>query len=95
VFRTLSGRIDVLINGACRRASAASALDQFVVDLGPGDIDVAEGDDAYPVRAGHAGEHTAQDWAELLGTINYEWSPAPRRSLVRTAERRRAKVVDR
>ena len=46
VFRTLSGRIDVLINGRLRRSVGRICMDQFVVDLGPGQVDVAEGDDA-------------------------------------------------
>ena len=70
VFRTLSGRIDVLINGRLRRSVGSICMDQFVVDLGPGGIDVAEGDDAILFGPGTQGEHTAQDWAELLGTIN-------------------------
>ena len=35
VFRTLSGRIDVLINGRLRRSVGRICMDQFVVDLGP------------------------------------------------------------
>ncbi len=43
VFRTLSGRIDVLINGRLRRSVGRICMDQFVVDLGPGEIDVDRG----------------------------------------------------
>jgi alanine racemase len=53
-------------------------MDQFVVDLGPGPVDVAEGDDAILFGSGAQGEQTAQDWAELLGTINYEVVTSPR-----------------
>ena len=84
VFRTLSGRIDVLINGRLRRSVGRICMDQFVVDLGPGDIDVAEGDDAILFGPGTQGEHTAQDWAELLGTINYEVVTSPRGRVTRT-----------
>jgi alanine racemase len=78
VFRALSGRMDVLINGHRRRAVGRVCMDQFVVDLGPGAVDVSEGDDAILFGSGAQGEQTAQDWAELLGTINYEVVTSPR-----------------
>lgn len=84
VFRTLSGRIDVLINGKLRRSVGRICMDQFVVNLGPGPIDVAEGDDAILFGPGTQGEPTAQDWAELLGTINYEVVTSPRGRVIRT-----------
>jgi alanine racemase len=84
VFRTLSGRIDVLINGRLRRSVGRICMDQFVVDLGPGEIDVAEGDDAILFGPGTQGEQTAQDWADLLGTINYEVVTSPRGRVTRT-----------
>ncbi|OBF42306.1 alanine racemase [Mycobacterium sp. ACS1612] len=84
VFRTLSGRIDVLINGRLRRNVGRICMDQFVVDLGPGDVDVAEGDDAILFGPGTHGEPTAQDWADLLGTINYEVVTSPRGRVTRT-----------
>ena len=67
VFRTLSGRIDVSINGRRRPNVGRICMDQFVVDLGPGPADVAVGDDAILFGPGTHGEPTAQDWAELLG----------------------------
>lgn len=84
VFRTLSGRIDVLINGKLRRSVGRICMDQFVVNLGPGPIDVAEGDDAILFGPGTQGEPTAQDWAELLGTINYEVVTSPRGRVIKT-----------
>jgi alanine racemase len=84
VFRTLSGRIDVLINGRLRRSVGRICMDQFVVDLGPGAVDVAEGDDAILFGPGTQGEPTAQDWADLLGTINYEVVTSPRGRVTRT-----------
>lgn len=78
VFRNLSGRIDVMINGRRRRNVGRICMDQFVVDLGSGPVDVAEGDDAILFGSGVQGEQTAQDWAELLGTINYEVVTSPR-----------------
>jgi alanine racemase len=84
VFRTLSGRIDVLIKGRLRRSVGRICMDQFMVDLGPGEIDVAEGDDAVLFGPGTQGEPTAQDWADLLGTINYEVVTSPRGRVTRT-----------
>ena len=84
VFRTLSNRIDVSINGRRYRNVGRICMDQFVVDLGPGPTDVAEGDDAILFGPGTAGEPTAQDWAELLGTINYEVVTSPRGRIVRS-----------
>lgn len=78
VFRALGGRIDVLINGRRRPSIGRMCMDQFVVDLGPGAPDVAEGDEAILFGSGAAGEPTAQDWADLLGTINYEVVTSPR-----------------
>ena len=84
VFRTLSGRIDVLINGRRRPSVGRICMDQFVVDLGPGTTDVAEGDEAILFGPGDSGEPTAQEWAEMLGTISYEVVTSPRGRIVRT-----------
>jgi alanine racemase len=84
VFRALSGRIDVLINGRLRRNVGRICMDQFVVDLGPGTVDVAEGDEAVLFGPGAGGEPTAQDWADLLETIHYEVVTSPRGRVVRT-----------
>jgi alanine racemase len=78
VYRSLGGRIDVMINGRRRASVGRVCMDQFVVDLGPGPVDVAEGDEAILFGPGDQGEPTAQDWAELLGTINYEVVTSPR-----------------
>jgi alanine racemase len=78
VYRSLGGRIDVMINGRRRSSVGRVCMDQFVVDLGPGPVDVAEGDEAILFGPGDQGEPTAQDWAELLGTINYEVVTSPR-----------------
>ncbi|OBG11875.1 alanine racemase [Mycolicibacterium celeriflavum] len=83
IFRNLSNRIDVLINGRLRRGVGRICMDQFVVDLGP-DGDAVEGDDAILFGPGVQGESTAQDWADLLGTINYEVVTSPRGRFVRT-----------
>ena len=78
VFRNLSGRFDVQINGKRRPNVGRICMDQFVVDLGPGPVDVTVGDTAILFGSGANGEPTAQDWAETLGTINYEVVTSPR-----------------
>ncbi len=68
--RGFSGMADVLIKGTRYRVSGTVCMDQFMVDVGDDDIkigDVAtllgpDGDDAI----------TADELAEILGTINYE-----------------------
>jgi alanine racemase len=46
-------------------------MDQFVVDLGA-DSQAAAGDEVVLFGVGAEGEPTAQDWAQAVGTINYE-----------------------
>lgn len=84
VFRMLSNRFEVSINGRRYPNVGRVCMDQFVVDLGPGPVDVTEGDDAILFGPGADGEPTAQEWAELLGTINYEVVTSPRRRIGRT-----------
>ena len=84
VVRGLSGRLEVLINGRRRRGVGRICMDQFVVDLGPGHLDVAEGDEAILFGPGSRGEPTAQDWADLLDTIHYEVVTGPRGRITRT-----------
>ncbi|MGV0604135.1 alanine racemase [Mycolicibacterium sp. XJ1904] len=83
VFRPLSNRIDVMINGRRCRNVGRICMDQFVVDLGP-EGGAAVGDDAILFGPGTHGEPTAQEWADLLGTINYEVVTSPRGRFVRT-----------
>ncbi len=60
----------VAINGRRYRISGRVCMDQFVVDVG--DDEVRAGDLAVLFGAGRDGEPTAQDWADVLGTIHYE-----------------------
>ena len=83
VYRTLSGRLDVLINGRLRRNVGRICMDQFVVDLGPGATDVTEGDEAILFGPGTSGEPTAQSWADILDTIHYEVVTSPRGRVLR------------
>lgn len=84
VFRSLGGRLEVLINGRRRRGVGRICMDQFVVDLGPGPLDVAEGDEAILFGPGTRGEATAQEWADLIGTIHYEVVTSPHGRIART-----------
>lgn len=93
VFRSLGGRLEVLINGRRRPGVGRVCMDQFVVDLGPGQPDVAEGDEAILFGPGTQGEPIAQDWADLLGTIHYEVVTSPRGRITRTY--REAEAVER
>lgn len=47
------------------------AMDQCVVDLGPGASSQA-GDEVVLFGSGESGEWTADDWAQVTGTIGYE-----------------------
>ena len=97
VFRTLSGRIDVLINGRLRPSVGRICMDQFVVDLGPGPVDVAEGDDAILFGPGtrrrthRAGLGRAAGHHQLRGGHQPAWPGHP--DVPRT--HRRAEAVER
>ncbi|WP_313863434.1 alanine racemase [Mycobacterium sp.] len=93
VFRSLGGRLEVLINGRRRPGVGRICMDQFLVDLGPGQVDVAEGDEAILFGPGTSGEPIAQDWADLLGTIHYEVVTSPRGRIARTY--REAETIER
>ncbi len=71
VWRPLSGRIEVSIGGRRFPQVGRVCMDQSVIDLGPDGGGVAEGDTA--VLFGDApGADRAADWADKLGTIDYE-----------------------
>ncbi|MGH3966566.1 MAG: alanine racemase, partial [Mycobacterium sp.] len=55
VFRSLGGRLEVLINGRRRPGVGRICMDQFLVDLGPGHVDVADGDEAILFGPGTQG----------------------------------------
>jgi len=70
VPRTLSGRMDVWLHGKRRPVAGRVCMDQLVVDCG---------DDEPPVGAevvlfgdGTDGGPTAREWADKIGTIDYE-----------------------
>jgi alanine racemase len=60
----------VQINGARYSIAGSVCMDQFVVDVG--DAEVQEGDEVVLFGPGDRGEPTADDWAQAVGTINYE-----------------------
>ena len=69
----VGGRMRVLLGGRLRPVVGRVCMDQVVVDCGPdGGGEVAVGDRAVLFGPGDAGEPTAQDWADELGTIHYE-----------------------
>ncbi|HVQ89485.1 MAG TPA: alanine racemase [Mycobacteriales bacterium] len=70
VPRDATNRGPLLLGGRRRTISGRVCMDQFVVDVG--DDAIAAGDEVVLFGPGTAGEPTAQDWAEVLGTISYE-----------------------
>ncbi|OJF14120.1 alanine racemase [Couchioplanes caeruleus] len=70
VPRHASNAGPVWLGGAVRHIAGRVCMDQFVLDCG--DDPIAVGDVAVLFGAGDDGEPTATDWAEAIGTINYE-----------------------
>jgi alanine racemase len=70
VPRHASGIGPVQINGVRHRIAGRVCMDQFVVDVG--DAEVREGDEVILFGPGDDGEPTVDDWAQAVGTINYE-----------------------
>lgn len=70
VPRHASGTGPIQLGGKVRRIAGRVCMDQVVLDCG--DDPVAAGDVATLFGDGRHGEPTADDWAEAVGTINYE-----------------------
>jgi alanine racemase len=68
--RLLSGRMDVWLAGRRRPVVGRVCMDQIVVDCG--DDLVPVGDEVVLFGTGEQGEPTATEWADTLGTIDYE-----------------------
>ncbi|MGQ0839112.1 alanine racemase [Actinokineospora sp.] len=68
--RALSGRFEVLLAGKRRPVRGRVCMDQIVVDCG--DDDVYLGDEVVLFGSGARGEPTATEWADTIGTIDYE-----------------------
>ncbi|MCO6004622.1 alanine racemase [Actinoallomurus purpureus] len=62
--------LEVWAAGSRRRIAGTVCMDQFVIDVG--DDEIHAGDEVILFGPGDRGEPTAQDWADLLGTISYE-----------------------
>ena len=60
----------VQLGGVRRTIAGTVCMDQFVLDVGADPV--ATGDEVLIFGPGDAGEPTVQEWADLLGTINYE-----------------------
>lgn len=75
--RAASGNGPVLVGGSLsaggrvHRIAGRVAMDQVVLDLGPGSP-AEPGDEVVLFGSGADGEPTAQDWAAAAGTISYE-----------------------
>jgi alanine racemase len=70
VPRSATNTAQVQLRGNRRTIAGTVCMDQFVLDVG--DDDVQAGDEVVLFGPGDAGEPTAQEWAQWLGTINYE-----------------------
>lgn len=75
VPRGATNVVEVLLGGVRRRIAGTVCMDQFVLDVGAdnaGPTAAEVGDEVLLFGPGDSGEPTAQDWADWLGTINYE-----------------------
>jgi alanine racemase len=70
VPRSATNVAQVQLRGRRRAIAGTVCMDQFVLDVGDDDVDA--GDEVVLFGPGTGGEPTAQDWADWLGTINYE-----------------------
>jgi len=70
VPRAGTNALPVQLGGRRRRIAGTVCMDQFLLDVG--DDAVHAGEQVLLFGPGDAGEPTAQDWADALGTIDYE-----------------------
>ena len=70
VPRSATNTGQVQLAGRRRTIAGTVCMDQFLLDVE--DDEVAAGDEVLLFGPGDDGEPTAQDWADLLGTIDYE-----------------------
>jgi alanine racemase len=68
--RQASNTAQVQVRGRRWTISGTVCMNQVVVDFG--DTPVAPGDEVVLIGPGDAGEPTAQEWADTLGTISYD-----------------------
>jgi alanine racemase len=70
VPRALSGRFDVWLAGRRRPAVGRVSMDQLVIDCG--DEEIPPGTEVVLFGPGIDGQPTAREWADIVGTIDYE-----------------------
>lgn len=70
VSRALSNRMDVWLKDKRRPIVGRVCMDQIIIDCG--DDDVTEGEEVILFGDGDRGEPTATEWANTIGTIDYE-----------------------
>ncbi|WP_040919512.1 alanine racemase [Saccharomonospora glauca] len=70
VPRTLSGRMSVWLDGVRRPVAGRVCMDQLVVDCGDDEPEL--GAEVVLFGTGENGMPTATEWAETIGTIDYE-----------------------
>ncbi len=68
--RLLSNRGEVLIKGKRRKIVGNVCMDQFMVDLGNDEANI--GDEVVLIGQQDSESISAEEMAELIGTINYE-----------------------
>ena len=68
VRRALTNNADVVVRGRRFPLTGTVSMDNVTLDLGPDGGGVRRGDDALLLGGGV----TAEEWAQRLGTINYE-----------------------
>jgi alanine racemase len=65
-----TNKAPVYIRGRKLVISGTVCMNQTIIDAG--DLPVAEGDEVVLFGPGDRGEPTAQEWADLLGTVSYD-----------------------
>ena len=70
VPRAATNVAQVLLGGKRRTIAGTVSMDQFMLDMG--DDEVTAGDEVLLFGPGDDGEPTAKDWADAVGTIDYE-----------------------
>ena len=70
VPRAGGNALPVQLGGRRLRVAGRVCMDQFVLDVGDGPV--SAGDEVVLFGPGTGGEPTAQEWADILGTISYE-----------------------
>jgi alanine racemase len=68
--RSATNTAPVLVRGSRFTIVGTVCMNQCVIDAG--DVPIAAGDDVVLFGPGDRGEPTAQEWADLLGTISYD-----------------------